>query len=144
MERFKNKRRVIIVGVMAITLSLIFFWPIGVINFEKFEGDNLLIAEREGAANCHTSLKLKANKQFVEKNICFGVSEVRGNYSIKGDSIFFSNVRLGRDVNEYYQFAVIKQSDFQNKKIIGELKRFMNYNDTLPHDLFITKNELKN
>jgi len=144
MEKLKKKRRIIIVGVMTTALSLIFFWPNGLINFEKLEGDNLFVAEREGAANCYTTLRLKANKKFVEKNICFGVTEVSGNYSIKGDSIFFSNVRLGRNVSEYYQFAVIKHSDLQNKKIVGELKRFMNYNDTLPQDLFITKNEFKN
>ena len=129
---------------MGLTLGLIFFWPNGIINFEKLEGSDLLIAGREGAANCTTTFKLKANNKFTEKSICFGMSEVRGDYSLKGDSIFFSNVKLGRVEKTYYQFAVIKQSDFQNEKIIGELKRFMNYSDTLPHDLWITKNELKN
>lgn len=143
-EGFKNKKRIIIVGVMSLTLGLIFFWPNGIINFDRWEGDDLLIAGREGVANCTTTLKLKANNKFVEKSICFGMSEVRGDYLLKGDSIFFSNVKIGRSAKEYYQFAVITPSDLQNEIIIGELKRFMNYNDTLPHDLFITKNQFKN
>ena len=143
-EKFKSTQRLISISIVAVVLILIYIRPDGIINFEKFQGNDLLIAEREGAANCYTSLKLKENKKFIEKSICFGVSEITGKYSIKGDSIFFSDVQLGRDKSEYYQFAVIKQSASENKKIIGELKRFMNYGDTLPHELWITKNELKN
>ena len=143
-EKFKSTQRLISIGIVAVVLVLIYFRPDGIINFEKFQGNDLLIAEREGAANCYTTLKLKENNKFIEKSICFGVSEITGKYSIKGDSIFFSDVQLGRDKSEYYQFAVIKQSASESKKIIGELKRFMNYSDTLPHELWITKNELKN
>jgi hypothetical protein len=142
-EKLANRKRLIsIVGISAV-LILSFFYPYGLINYEKFGAKDVLIAEREGAANCYTTLKLKANNKFIEKSICFGVSEVSGEYSIKGDSIFFSNVRSGRGENEYYQFAVVTRSDFQNQKILGELKRFKNYNDTLPYGLFITKNEFK-
>ena len=143
-EKFKSTQRLISISIAAVVLVLIYFKPYGIINFEKLQGNDLLIAEREGAANCYTTLKLKENNKFSEKSICFGVSEITGKYSIKGDSIFFSDVQLGRDKSEYYQFAVIKQSASENKKIIGELKRFMNYSDTLPHELWITKNELKN
>ena len=143
-EKFNCKQRLISISIVAVVLVLIYIRPDGIINFEKFQGNDLLIAEREGAANCYTTLKLKENNKFSEKSICFGVSEITGKYSIKGDSIFFSDVQLGRDKSEYYQFAVIKQSASENKKIIGELKRFMNYSDTLPHELWITKNELKN
>ena len=143
-EKFKSTQRLISISIVAVLLGLIYFKPDGIINFEKFQGKDLLIAEREGAANCYTTLKLKENSKFIEKSICFGVSEIKGKYSIKGDSIFFSDVQLGRDKSEYYQFAVIKQSASENKKIIGELKRFMNHGDTLPHELWITKNELKN
>jgi len=143
-EKFKSIQRLISIGIVAVVLVLIYFRPDGIINFEKFQGNDLLIAEREGAANCYTTLKLKENRKFIEKSICFGVSEITGKYSIKGDSIFFSDVQLGRDKSEYYQFAIIKQSASESKKIIGELKRFMNYSDTLPHELWITKNELKN
>ena len=143
-EKLQNRKRNVLVVVMGVALSLVFLWQDGIINFEKYEDKDLFIAEREGAANCYTTLKLKENNKFVEKNVCFAISEITGKYSIKGDSIFFSDIQLGRDVNEYYQFAVIKQAASANKKIIGELKRFMNYNDTLPHELWITKNELKN
>lgn len=143
-EKLQNRKRNILVLVMGVALILIFLWQDGIINFEKYEDKDLLVAEREGAANCYTILKLKENNKFVEKSICFGVAEITGKYLIKGDSIFFSDVQLGRNANEYYQFALIKQSTSENKKIIGELKRFMNLSDTLPHELWITKNEFKN
>jgi len=134
-EKLKNKKRLISIGIVSIILFLIYFRPYGLIDFEKFEGGDLLVAGREGVANCRTVLKLKLNNKFVEKSICFGVSDVRGNYLIKGDSIFFSNVQLGRGEKSYYQFAVINQSN--------ELRRFKDDNDSLPDFLYIAKNELK-
>jgi len=141
-EKFRNKTKFISIGGVSIVFILSFFYPFGVINFQKFEVKDLLIAEREGSANCLTILKLKANNKFVENSFCFGMIEVRGEYSIKGDSIFFSKVKSGRGKDEYYQFAVIERSEFQNDKTLTELKQFKNYNDTLPQFLFITKNEL--
>ena len=142
-ERFSNKSRIISIVGVSIVLILSFFYPGGMINFVKFEAKDLLIAQREGAANCNTTLKLKANNKFIEQSICFGATEISGEYSIKGDSIFFSNIHLGRGETEYYQFAIITKIESQNKKILGALKRFKNYSDTLPHELFITKNEFK-
>lgn len=142
-QKLKRIGQFITLGIMAVVLCLAYFWPDGIIDCRKDDGPFVFVAEREGAANCYTTLKLKPDNKFVEKSICFGISMVRGSYSVKGDSIFFSDIQTGRDVNEYYQFAVIKQSASENKKIIGELKRFMNYSDTLPHELWITKNELR-
>ena len=140
-EKFKNRRRVILVAVLAIVLMLTYWKPTGLINFEQWEGKDLLVAEREGSANCFTKLKLKANNTFIERSICFGIGKISGSYQIKNDTIFFSNTHIEGD-GKYYQFAVIKKSESQNKKIIGELVLYNEIADTNPHRLWIIKNEL--
>jgi len=78
-EKFLNKQRNWTIGIMTIGLGLIFLKPNGIINFDQLEGEDLLIAQREGAANCMTTFKIKPDNKFKEISVCFGVSEVRGN-----------------------------------------------------------------
>ena len=89
-----------------------------------------------------TTFKLKKDNKFVERSVCFGVTETKGNYQLKGDTIFFSNVSLGRGDKDYYEFAIIKKSDSQNKKTLGDLIRYKNHSDTTGHELWIIKNDL--
>ena len=70
-EKFTDKTRLINIGLLAIVLTLTFLRPFGLIDFDKLEGDNILIAEREGAANCMTTLKLKDNFTFSERSVCW-------------------------------------------------------------------------
>jgi len=102
----------------------------------------LLIAQREGAANCMTTLKLKEDNTFIERNVCFGVTETKGKYRLSGDTIYFENVSLGRHVKKFYQFAVIVDKE-QEGKYSGDLVRYENYSDTTGIPLWISKNELK-
>lgn len=141
-EKFKDKSRLLKIGIVLSILLLTFFKPYGLIDFEKFEGNDILIAKREGAANCMTTLKLKDNNKFIEKRVCFGINEIKGNYNFKNDTIFFENVSLNLEDDEYYQFAIIKPSKlFGNNKQLA-LVRFKNINDTIGNELFIEKNEL--
>lgn len=39
-------------------------------------------------------------------------------------------------------YALIMPSSMQNDKIVGELVRYLNHDDSRGHELFITKNEL--
>jgi hypothetical protein len=89
-----------------------------------------------------TTLKLKKNKRFVEQTICFGTSETFGNYQLKGDTIFFENVKPGRGQPDYYKFAVIRQPSFKSEKIIGDFVRYRSETDSIGYPLWITKNEL--
>ena len=138
-EKFSNRKRSWTIGIMAISLGLIFWKPNGIINFDKLEGEDLFIAQREGAANCTTTFKLKPNNKFKEKSVCFGVSEARGNYKIKNDTIFFSDVKVQRGYNKYYEFGVLKKSKYRDEKA---LFRFQNRSDTIGDELWITKNEI--
>ena len=141
-EKLVDKSRLLLIGLLTIVLALTFIKPFGLINFDKLEGDNILIAEREGAANCMTTLKLKDDFTFRERNVCFGVTEIKGNYHLQNDTIYFDNVSVGRHENEFYKFAVVKPSEFDNSKILGDLIRYKDLTDTIGHKLWITKNEL--
>jgi hypothetical protein len=121
---------------------LTFFRPFGLVTFDNFERDDILVAEREGAANCMTTLKLKDDFTFIERNICFGVTETKGKYHLQNDTIYFNNVELGRHENEFYMFAVVKPSKFNKVGKHFDLIRYKNLKDTIGHELWITKNEL--
>ena len=140
-EKFTNKSRVVAIGIMTIILILTFIKPNGLINFDKFNGTDLLIAQREGAANCMTTIKLKENMTFRERSVCFGVTEIKGTYELRNDTIFFKNIEYGRNENEFYEFAVIKPSKINADKF--DFVRFKNRNDTIGNELWIVKNELK-
>lgn len=139
---FADKTRLITIGLLTLVLTLTFFRPFGIINFDKLDGDIVLIAEREGAANCITTLKLKDDFTFKERNICFGVTETKGNFHLQNDTIYFDNVNISRHENTYYKFAIIKPSKFNTDGMHFDLTRFKSLTDTIGHELWITKNEL--
>lgn len=141
-EKLVDKSRFLLIGLLTTVLVLTFIRPFGLVNFDKLEGDNLLIAEREGAANCMTTLKLKDDYTFSERNVCFGVTEIKGNYHLQNDTIYFDNVSVGRHENEFYKFAVIKPSKFNKDGKHFDLTRYKSLTDTVGHELWITKNEI--
>jgi hypothetical protein len=141
-EKFRDKTRLINIGLLTIVLTLTFLKPFGLIDFEKLEGNNVLVAEREGSANCMTTLKLKDDFTFSERSVCFGVTEIKGEYHIQNDTIYFDNVSLSRDENEFYKFAIIEPSKFDKDGKHYDLTRYKSLTDTIGHELWITKNEL--
>lgn len=139
-EKFENKIRTIKLVILSFVLLSFYLFPRGIIDFNQFESESLLIATRKGAANCTTTLSLKADNTFKEKNVCFGLTEVNGNYRINNDTIFFSSVNLGRNEDEFFKFAII-ENDGNNG--FGEIVRYSDYSDSTGNSLYITKNELQ-
>lgn len=142
-EKLRNRQRLVLIGVMVMVLGLTYAYPGGVIKFEKFESPGVLIARREGSANCTTVLKLREDHSFVEQNVCFGMSEIAGTYTIKQDTVFFENISSGRQAHVFYKFAIIKNTGAPNGPYLGELVRFKNDTDTIGIALWIIKNDLK-
>ena len=142
-ERFKNKERMFSIGLLLIVLTLTFIKPFGIIDFEKFESKTILIAKREGVAGCSMTLKLKENNKFTAKSVCFGMTETIGKYDIKNDTIYFYDVELGRNENEFYKFAVLKSSKKFNNIKYFTLLSFKSKNDTIGHGLKVKLNDLK-
>lgn len=137
-QRFTDRSRLLHVCVTSSLLLPIFFCPFRLIDVESLRGRDLLVASREGAANCTTTLRLKEGGDFFERIICFGVSEVSGSYELRGDTILFNNVVDGRNHGEYYQFAIIGPVVNGNRT----LTRYRDANDTLAHELWITQQDL--
>ena len=141
-EKFGDRKRLLSIALVAIFLAFTFFFPTGIVNFERFEGKDILIAQREGAANCMTTFKLKEKNKFIEKSVCFGMTEIKGDYKLINDTIFFENVQLGRSEKKFYKFAVIRPSKFNTGSNSFDLVRYNDINDTSGHELWITKNDL--
>lgn len=141
-EKFEDKMRIFSIVLLTTVLCLTFLFPTGLFNFNKLSHHDILVAEREGAANCMTTFKMKDNHKFSERNVCFGVTEVSGNFKIINDTIYFENVELGRDVREFYEFAVVRQSKYRTSKDAFDLVRYKSKSDTTGHELWITKNSL--
>ena len=138
-EKFRDRQRFILIILLITALVSVLRKQYG---FNNHEANDLLVAGREGAANCNTILSLKEDFTFDETTVCFGVSVVEGKYHLQNDTIYFDNVQLGRRGDKYYKFAVIKKSKFNNSKIIADIVRYENLKDTIGHDLWVTKNEL--
>lgn len=137
----KNTKQLITICISTFLLLLIFLKPTGIINFEALQGADLLIASREGGGNCATVLKLKQSKFFKERSVCFGITEVEGNYELIHDTIYFKNIRPISQKNDYYKFAIIEPSRHIIKDKIYVLTRYKSLNDTIGSELWITKNE---
>ena len=73
-EKLTVKSRTILIAIMSATLGTDAIKPHGLIDFEKFEHDDLLIAGRKGVAGCMTTLKLKVNNEFYIKSVCLGLT----------------------------------------------------------------------
>jgi len=140
----RTRIRFLALIVTAIVLLLAFMYPNGIVSVEQLRGDNLLVAEREGAANCMTTFKLRPNNEFPETNICFGVTKITGKYEQRGDTLILQDIDLGRHEDEYFEYAVIKnyKVDTANGKIMGELVRYESALDTVGVELWITMNNL--
>ena len=141
-EKLTDKKRLITIGLLTFVILVTFLRPFGIIDFDKLEGENILVAEREGAANCMTRLKLKDDFTFKKRIVCFGVSETKGNYRFQNDTIYFDNVRPGLNEDDFYKFAVVKPSNFFTNGKNYDLIRYKGLTDTIGQELWITKNEL--
>lgn len=139
-EKFEDRQRVVLAGYMIMVLGLSLFFPRGFVDFGRLNGKDLLVAQREGVANCMTTLVLKENGTFRELNVCFGITTITGTYSLKGDTIFFHNVLSREERESYYRYALVKYWDDKIEK--SYLACYNNYPDTLEYSLGIIKNDL--
>ena len=139
-ERFKDKQRIYISSTLLVVLILTACFPWGIIDFEKFEGKDVLIAGWTGSAGCTTSLKFKENGKLNKRVTCFGIRKANCKYYIKNDTIFFVKAD-DLNIEDQYQFAVIGKSALSFNNQDG-LYLFRTKNDTLPQQLIIVYNKL--
>lgn len=102
----------------------------------------MLVAQREGSANCTTTFKLKDDFTFREKNICFGITEVKGIYRISNDTIYFDNVKRGKQEDVKYEFGVIEEPQLYTEHPFA-LRLFKDKKDRIGFFYWIANNKLK-
>ena len=142
-EKFKNKKRVLSTCLLTTVLVLTFFKPFGIINFERLRGNDVLIAQIEGVANCMSTLRLKEGNTFTQRTYCFGAYELSGTYFFKNDTIYFNTINQGRYKHAFYQFAVIGPSDYNNNSNGLGLMLYKKRNDTIGINYWIEKVDIQ-
>jgi len=142
-EKFADKHRVLILCFLLFVLSIVAIKPYGMINFDNLQGKDVLIAQQEAVANCTTTIKLNEGGRFVIRDICFGVTDIRGKYTIKNDTIYFDYGKTKRRRGSYYAFAVPQDLNVTSDKYIGTLMMFSDKTDTVGYPLRIIKYEIK-
>ena len=88
-EKGKDTGRGIAVFGLALVLGLSVWYPKGLVKADDFETKAVLEARWEGVASCSRILRLKADRCFVDRRVCFTVEEYSGRYQLAGDTIFF-------------------------------------------------------
>lgn len=131
-EKFRTRQRNVLIICMILVLGLTVYKPSGLIPFSELQGTDLFIAEREGAANCMTTLRLKNRGNFIEERICFGAGRVTGTYRWKNDTVWFSKG------SGYYAFGVM--AFIAKHKCINLYK---SRKDRNPLWLLVVKDDLK-
>jgi hypothetical protein len=137
-ERVKNKQRLYLVFTIISLLSLSAYKPYGIINYEQFEGNDLVIASNEGAANCTTTFKMKENNKFSIRDVCFGIDKITGTYQVYKDTIKLA----ARFNNSKYKFGIIKKVRTPDNYIFTDLSLYKSPQDTTPIHVTVTKNLL--
>lgn len=144
-EKFTDKARLLSMLIQLAVLVSVCLAPTGLVDFDRLTGKDVLVADREGVANCVTRLKLKANSIFIQRQVCFGITEIKGSYAIKHDTLFFTNVAPNRQVDSFYTYAVLKQEKtYDNKNAKPDLYMYYSKTDTVGYPLFVAENNLKN
>lgn len=123
-EGFQDKTRNMLLCMMTLVLMLTALYPMGMVNVDLWRGKPLLVANREGAANCMTTLKLWESGVFNEVTVCFGVSKKSGTYQCSGDTIYMK--WDAKDASEYQYGIVISKG-----KILNAQEEIWLFNDTL-------------
>ena len=144
-EKFKNRKRKFFVILLTVVLTVSFFFPAGVIDFDSLSGKDLLVAYREGTASCGTTIKLKENNKFVERIVCFGVSETKGTFVLKNDTVFFTVTEHSDRDGDFFKFAILKKTDKHdsNGKPVTIFTGYKNENDSTGLSLMVFKNKLQ-
>jgi|WetSurMetagenome_2_1015567.scaffolds.fasta_scaffold256671_2 hypothetical protein len=140
-DKFKSKNELIDVALLVTILALILIRPYGLINYDRLLGYDILVASAEGGGNCTTTLKLNSRNRFIERSICFGVSDIRGTYKFKNDTIYFKTHGFKTDFR--YLARIEEEISVNDNKKDYYLTRYKNLKDTTGYSFYITKINLK-
>ena len=135
-QKNRTKLRVIHVIFLILALTTAYYFPTGLIPYDIFTEDDVLVAKYDGTV-CGSTIKLKKDNTFIEREICFSTRENRGWYEIKGDTMYF-NITNDTESDGFYKFGVIQKIHKTNKLVLFESQA-----DTIGLYYSISNNELK-
>lgn len=144
MIKSKFSIRITIINCILLTtiLTLTIIFPLGIVDFMKFEGPNLILAQYEGAANCTTTLKIKDKNRFIQRSTCFGIDEYYGNYRIDGDTIkLYYDKKSSFDSK--FAYGLIILDSIHNDEKIGKILYYRDSTDNNPLPMKILEYEIK-
>lgn len=113
-DNFRHRRRNVMLFIVGLVLLATLFKPFGLIDYENFDGTDVLVATENNRDGCNRSLKLKDNHTYVQVFTCFSISKDRGTYIQNGDTVFF------KDHPEKYDYGIILRHKI-SARYIGRL-----------------------
>ncbi|MDD2799404.1 MAG: hypothetical protein PHV20_12500 [Bacteroidales bacterium] len=140
-ERFADKVKNISIIISLVSMTLIFIKPNGIIDFDKLQGKDLIIAGSEGVANCTTTLKLKENNNFIFRSVCFGLTDIKGTFIKRNDTIFFEEKSILINNEDFYKFGILKRNNNKGNKSETFIL-YLNQKDSIGYPLSVFQNTL--
>jgi hypothetical protein len=98
-------------------LIVVYLFPGGIVDIDKLQSKDILVAFREGVANCRITVRLKENKKFIIEEVCFGIDKVSGSYNRINDSTIKLNYKCHNCHFSQYDYIIISVKDIENKKV---------------------------
>lgn len=146
-EKFTIKTRLLNFSILLVVLTLTFSKPyvflknLFLMEYVDIENDNVLVAARLSETKKNKTFILDNNFTFKEKNAIYSLSEMKGTYKITNDTIYFENVRKGKQEDIQYEFGVIEELKFYTEHKYG-LKLYRNKADTIGFQYSVLRNDL--
>ena len=109
-ETTKNNKRLFYSILIFIFNLLSLVKPQGLIDWEKYEDENLLVAVYIGVVSCQTTLKLRPNNNFKYINSCFQKDFHFGTYKLINDTLYFE-VDKNLGFMDKSTYAILKKSN---------------------------------
>ena len=125
-------------SIIGLVLAFCFLFPLGVIRNTDFDPEYYLVANREGAANCQTTIILGVDNTFVERSVCFGVDRELGTYKVKNDTAFLTFDDIS-NFGSKETIGIIELKEDGKKGNYGYFNYYKTASDDKPMDLIITK-----
>lgn len=136
-EKFSNRIRMLLIIWISFVLITTIMYPQGMFR-RSVEHNSLLIANREGAANCMSTLYLEPDSTFNFSVFCFGNSSSTGHYNIQHDTIFFHLDPTSDPELMPYSHATLQP----NNEDQPYLTLFIDQQDTIGIQFYISKDIL--
>ena len=137
-QKFKNRLDTVSIIIIATVFIFCYFFPLGLIRSSDLDPESYMIANREGVANCNTTIKLGIDKTFIERSVCFGVNRKTGTYVMRNDTVFLRfNKKSDNGASE--NFGVIEWSNEIEEGNYGYFNYFKSESNDKPIRLTITE-----